>query len=410
MSGPLRIVPPIGPLAGIFRLPRSKSIANRLMMLQAYSDQSITPPNENDPDDVRVLYAAIHDAGGTVNVGMAGTAFRFMLPYLAMQVGRQTILTGDPRMLQRPVGPLVEALTNLGADIRYLGEKGFPPLIVHGKMIQGDGRIEVDGSISSQFASALLLAAPFMEHGLGLRLTGESVSEPYVSMTIDLIRRCGGKILEDGRLIQVDASEILVPDEADEADWSSASYAYLIAALRPGSRIVVPELRPDSIQGDAVAVELFGRLGVTTLFTPEGATLESSGKTGSDLHYDLTHCPDLAPALLAACAGLGVEARFTGVHHLAHKESDRMRCMAMELGKLGVSLQQTKENHWHLSGKSSTCEEVLDTHGDHRLAMSLAPLCHSIGSAIRLNEAEVVRKSFPLFWEEMERLGFEIES
>jgi len=407
MKGPIHIAPPDGPLRGTFRGPRSKSIANRLMMLKAFAGEAIEVPLTHDPADIRTLYQALTSDAETVDVGMAGTAFRFMLPYLAMQAGRSSVLTGAPRMLQRPVGPLVDALRSLGADITYLGEEGYPPLQVRGVVLPG-GSAEVDGSISSQFASALLLAAPFMQSGLSLTLAGNLVSEPYIEMTVALLRQCGAEVSRTGAVITVQPSAVMVPHGADEQDYSSASYAFLLAALRPGSRIVVPGLRPDSLQGDAVVCQLFKALGVSTRFDADGAVIEQIGAIAPDLRFDLTDCPDLAPALLAACAGLGAEATFTGVLHLAHKESDRMMAMATEFGKMGVSLTESNGT-WRISGRVRPTDEQLCTYNDHRLAMSLAPLCLSTGSVIRLDAADVVTKSFPMFWEEMIGMGFDLK-
>jgi 3-phosphoshikimate 1-carboxyvinyltransferase len=403
MSGAIRISPSPGPVVGTFEVPRSKSIANRLMMLRAFAGQKQEEPTAADPDDMHVLHRALQQqADGTVEVGMAGTAFRFMLPYLAMQRGREALLSGAHRMLQRPIGPLVSTLRSLGAHISYQGQEGYPPVLVRGGALAG-GEATVDTGTSSQFASALLLAAPFMAHGLRLHLAGDTVSLPYIRMTVALLQASGAQVRTEGRTVQVAPGPIAVPEGLDEPDHSSASYAYLVAALRPGSRLFIPALQPKSLQGDAEARTLFAALGVHTAYTAHGAVLTGTGAVAPCPTFDLTHCPDLAPALLAACAGLGAQATFTGVAHLAHKESDRMRAMATELQKLGVRLHEERGT-WRISGRAMPTHATLNPHNDHRLAMSLAPLCLSMGAGIALSHPEVAGKSFPRYWEVLRRI------
>ena len=308
---------------------------------------------------------------------------RFLATALSFRPG-DWILTGSDRMKQRPVGDLVDSLRMIGADIEYMGQEGFPPLRINGSV--GTERvcppiIHIDISRSSQFASSILLAMPIIEtrHGTSLHLDGDLSSLPYIDMTIDVMRKFGADVHRDGRDVFVKPSDYQDVEYTVESDWTCASYWYEIVAFSENGRARLRNLRLDSKQGDAVVAKWFEDFGVTTIQDGNDVIIEKNNSIiKKQLSFDFINNPDLYPTIAATCAGLGVEGRFTGLRNLVHKESDRVAAMVTELKK----------------------NNIFDSHNDHRIAMALAPLAMKIG-AIEINNAEVVSKSYPGFWEEI---------
>jgi len=383
----------------------SKSESNRALMIAYYGGFTPRIKNLSTSDDTRLLQNILHslsvktqpvvsdDNPTVIDCHNAGTVLRFLLTALSFRDG-DYILTGSDRMLNRPVGELVEALRLMGADIEYLGKNGCPPLKIRGH--KGDVRsrsVSVDITRSSQFASSLLLAMPSSLH-----LEGDMSSVPYIDMTIDVMRAFGVETRRDGRDIVVGSSGYQDVEYVVESDWTCASYWYEAVALSEDGRVRLRNLRLDSRQGDAVVAKWFERLGVNT--TQEGSDLiisrvEKSSKSADaavtvDLSYDFIDNPDLFPTIAATCAGLQMEGRFTGLRNLVHKESDRVAAMITELSKLD-----------RVSEKDVPI--TFDSHDDHRIAMALAPLAMKIG-AIEINNADVVSKSYPNFWTEFRKL------
>ena len=366
----------------------SKSESNRVLMIGYYGGFSPRVKNFSTSDDTVLLKNIIASLSypyypKEIDCANAGTVLRFLVTALSFRTG-EWVLTGSDRMLQRPVGDLVDSLRMIGADIEYMGQEGFPPLRIHGSV--GTERvcppiIHIDISRSSQFASSILLAMPIIEtrHGTSLHLDGDLSSLPYIDMTIDVMRKFGADVHRDGRDVFVKPSDYQDVEYTVESDWTCASYWYEIVAFSENGRARLRNLRLDSKQGDAVVAKWFEDFGVTTIQDGNDVIIEKNNSIiKKQLSFDFINNPDLYPTIAATCAGLGVEGRFTGLRNLVHKESDRVAAMVTELKK----------------------NNIFDSHNDHRIAMALAPLAMKIG-AIEINNAEVVSKSYPGFWEEI---------
>ena len=382
----------------------SKSESNRALMIGYYGGFTPRVTHLSSSDDTRLLIGILDSISypsnpEEINCQNAGTVMRFLATALSFRNG-EWILTGSDRMLQRPVGDLVDALRKMDADIEYMGQEGFPPLKIHGR-VKTHGRasqqqrpIHIDITRSSQFASSLLLALPIVErHGrASLHLDGDLSSLPYINLTIDVMRKFGVDVHRDGRDIFVQHSEYQDIEYTVESDWTCASYWYEIVAFSENGRVRLRNLHLDSKQGDAIVAKWFEQFGVQSVQDGNDIII---GKNHSifpnDLSFDFINNPDLYPTIAATCAGLGVEAHFTGLRNLKHKESDRVAAMTTELARV--------KTH----GRASL-PIVFDSHNDHRIAMALAPLAMKIG-AIEINNADVVSKSYPNFWEEISPLA-----
>lgn len=397
--------------AHIIGLPASKSIANRAMLLNELLPIKSTLSDTGDSADtlrMQSLLAQIREnrnkpsaAPLILDAGDAGTVMRFLLALLAISPG-EYLLTGSERMLKRPVRELVDALITLGADISYAGETGFPPLRIRGKAIEG-GKVQLSSSISSQYISALMMIGPAMKNGIEIIIPQGQVSKPYIRMTAGLMRQLGVDIDELGEIVQVGRQVRAPAPIRVEADWSSASYWYESLALSARNSVSIRGLSADSLQGDAFVREIFHKFGISTKFEEDLAILEKTHPASTLIQLDLTEYPDLAPALACTAAGLGIEIQLSGIAHLRYKESDRIEALSAELSKLGCDAR-TDEVSLSLKGRVSRSTEVLETHKDHRMAMALAPLTLVCGP-MRLSRPEVVRKSYPGYWEELQK-GF----
>lgn len=363
-----------------------------------------------DVDDIRLMGQLLTQPTATLNAGPAGTVFRFLLPYLAAQTGRTTVLTGTHRMCQRPIGPLVDALRQLGANIQYLGVDGFPPVQIEGTELSGR-TVQVKADVSSQFISSLLMAAPYLANGIEIEVDGAVVSEPYINLTIGLMRQCGAKVVKTKRGWQVNQGKYIFASDGPlptDPDWTAASYAYALCALRPESTLFLPQLCLQSLQGDRAVTQLFEPLGVETVQAEGGLRIRNTGECGPTAPiFDLSGHPDLAQTLMAVCAGLGLKAQFKGIENLTIKETDRLHAMQTELGKFGVLLSQVNPNTWQIVGKAQPPVEALCTYHDHRMALSLAPLS-LVAGPLFVQHPEVVGKSFPRYWDVLAGLGFEL--
>ena len=374
----------------------SKSESNRVLMIGYYGGFMPRVKNLSTSDDTALLkniiaslsyphYPSYPYYPKEIDCANAGTVLRFILTALAFREG-DYLLTGSDRMQQRPVGDLVDALRTMGADIEYVGNEGFPPLKIRGRKLKIDN-VSVDITRSSQFASSLLLAKP-----LHLHLDGDLSSLPYIDMTIDVMRKFGIDVYRNGRDIFVKPSDYQDVEYTVESDWTCASYWYEIVAFSENGRARLRNLRLDSKQGDAVVAKWFEDFGVKTVQDGNDIIIEKNNSIiKKQLSFDFVNNPDLYPTIAATCAGLGVEGRFTGLRNLVHKESDRVAAMVSELSKVGTD---------RICSQNGVCPPVFDSHNDHRIAMALAPLAMKIG-AIEINNAEVVSKSYPEFWEEI---------
>ncbi|MDR2041552.1 MAG: 3-phosphoshikimate 1-carboxyvinyltransferase [Tannerella sp.] len=390
-------------------LPASKSISNRALILHALSPHPQEIRNLSDCDDTEVMLRALRPGTTDIDVGAAGTAMRFLTAYLAGKAGTWT-LTGTERMKKRPVQILADALLSLGAKITFPEKEGFPPLRIEGRPLPG-GEVTLDGGVSSQYISALLMVAPGMKNGLRLHLTGEVVSRPYLRLTAELMKRFGVRVEESGRTWTVAPQSYTAVPFAVEADWSAASYWYEMAALAGQAEITLAGLSRDSLQGDAAIVPLFERLGVETHFLPDGVALKGTGLSSCNrLELDLTDMPDMAQTLAATCAARGIPFRFSGLQSLKIKETDRLAALCTELRKFGCRLTEQEGRILAWNGERCTAEEapVIHTYEDHRMAMALAPLALVCREGIRVNRPGVVSKSYPHFWDDLRGAGFSV--
>ena len=391
------------------QLPSSKSISNRALILNALSLNASPIINLSDCEDTKVLINAFNSDSNVFDIGHAGTAMRFLTAFLAGMEGEWTI-KGSKRMHERPIYPLVDTLRALGADIEYIENEGYPPLKIKGKQLKG-GEVHLAGSISSQFVSAMLMIAPLMNEGLTIRIKDEVVSKPYVSLTISLMKKYGVNVKWEGNTMMVKRKDYKPFSLTVESDWSAASYWYAMVALLPdGSQVKLLGLEKKSLQGDAKAAELFEFLGITTEFLSDGVVISKTKAAADRFFYDFINEPDLVQTFAVTCCFLGIRFLFSGTQTLKVKETDRVSALITELRKFGFVLQEFKNNTFGWNGERCEAEEnpVIETYDDHRMAMAFAPVAIREKSVI-INEPDVVVKSYPNFWEDLQKAGFGIE-
>ena len=398
-------------------LPASKSISNRALIIQALTKGGMMPENLSDCDDTKVIIRGLGKQSEIIDIKAAGTAMRFMTAYLSATEGEYTI-TGTERMKHRPIGILVDALRYLGAEIEYVGEEGYPPLRIRGRQLEG-GTLLIAGDVSSQYISALLMIAPILTKGLELKLTGNIISRPYIDLTLHLMHEFGvAAEWSDFDTIRVKPQPYQQRAYTIESDWSAASYWYEILALTDDtqSKVALQGLKDGSRQGDSTVRYIFSLLGIKTSFKEKGvngmpeALLTRHSRMLNRMDYDFTNQPDLAQTLIAVCPVLGIPFHFTGLGTLKIKETDRIEAMKREMEKLGYILHE--EEGTALSWTGERCEPMtqptIDTYEDHRMAMSFAPLAIKLGE-IRINNPEVVSKSYPHYWADLRKAGFKIQ-
>ena len=385
----------------------SKSETNRSLLLQALFP-NIKIENLSNSDDGEVMQRGLAKSSGEVDIHHAGTAMRFLTAYFASQEGKQVVLTGSKRMQERPIKVLVEALQLLGADIQYEKEGGYPPLKITGKKLK-KSQVSLPANISSQYISALLLIAPSLENGLELELIGKITSVPYIKMTLALLEQIGVQTSFEGNKIKV-APKQKVEDNTlvVESDWSSASYFYSIAAMcEAGTEIQLSSYKQSSLQGDSVLAEIYKDFGVETTFSNNTILLKKTTEIKSEhLEYDLSNAPDIAQTIAVTCLGLGVGCHLTGLHTLPIKETDRLAALQIELGKFGATVDIDSESLTLQPQSNFNIGVAVDTYNDHRMAMAFGPL--ALKADFMVNDAEVVSKSYPDFWNDLKTLGFGI--
>lgn len=400
----IRLIHPSKKVGGTLQLTGSKSESNRLLILEALHP-GFKVENRSDAADTELLQKALESKEREIDIGQAGTAMRFLTAYFSIQPGRETLLTGSARMKQRPVKILVDALRKLGAEIHYVERAGYPPLLISGKKLPG-GRVHLSAGVSSQYATALLLIAAKLARGLRLTLEGAIASMPYIDMTIDLLRRLGITVNRDGQTITV------FPQRKDpaksiaiESDWSAASYYYAIAALAKQANLRLKTFTPYSIQGDSKLQVIYKRFAVHSDFAPPHLILQKEKRVLPPfVAFDLMAMPDMAQTIAVSCFGLGVECRLTGLHTLKIKETDRLLALQNELQKLGARIAVTRDTLYLDKSETIHPEVRIKTYGDHRMAMAFAPLALKVPIAIEA--PEVVEKSYPRFWDDLQQLGF----
>ena len=404
----INILPPSEINATIL-LPSSKSISNRALIIHALGHGSYLPENLSDCDDTQVMIRALNaKAGETIDIMAAGTAMRFLTAYLSVTPGER-LITGTQRMQQRPIQVLVDALRTLGADIEYAFNEGYPPLRIHGKALT-QSQITLPGNVSSQYISALLMIGPTLPNGLTLTLTGDIISKPYIQLTLQLMADFGAKAgWTDEHTLVVSPQPYQSVSFYVESDWSAASYWYQIVALSPDATVTLPGLFAHSYQGDSQVAKLFESLGVSTEYKDKQVTLRKNGKPVERMEYNFINQPDLAQTFVVTCALLNIPFRFSGLQTLKIKETDRMAALINEMSKLGYVLEESDGSV--LSWEGKRCErstEAIDTYEDHRMAMAFAPASLVLPN-ININNPQVVSKSYPRYWDNLQQAGFTIK-
>ena len=407
-----RILPPEDFMEASVTLPLSKSQSARALVIAALTPGAPMPEPVAECDDTASLIEALSRPEATdVNVGHSGTSMRFLTAFYASREGHTVRLDGSERMRHRPIGPLVEALRSLGADIEYAGEEGFPPLLIRGRALVG-GEVEIDATVSSQFVSALLMVAPLMAQGLTVRFRGEPVSRPYIRMTLSLMADAGVEADFDPDGIRVPHGAYRIPTDPRpmEGDWTGAAVWYETEALVAGIINVTNLATEGSVQGDSRLADIYSRLGVLTEPGEEGGTdLIASPDPDARAVVDFADNPDLAQYVAVTCAMLGYPFRLTGLATLRAKETDRLEALRAELLKVGVEVTFPAPGTMEWDGRRHRVFEVpaFDTYGDHRMAMAFAPVAVFI-PGILIRDAEVVTKSYPGFWEQFAAAGFTV--
>jgi 3-phosphoshikimate 1-carboxyvinyltransferase len=392
---------------GQIRLPASKSISNRLLILQALARQPFKIKNLSESKDTQVLAEALHSNQHVLDVGHAGTSMRFLTAYCSLEKG-EWLVTGSERMQNRPIGKLVDALRTLGANITYDKKEGFPPLKIKGGSIKHN-TVSIDGSISSQYITALLLIAPSLPKGLELQIEGKLVSEPYVQMTLDLMELMGIEYDWWDNKITIEYQEMKGSDVEVEADWSAASYWYEMAALAKEVDLAISGLDSDSYQGDAVVEPMFEEFGVFTRFENDTARISQLGEKTDFFSYDFIECPDLVQTMVVTCVLTNTPFKISGAETLRIKETDRIAALQNELAKFNAVIKETSEGVLEWDGKDDIYYngQTIETYDDHRMAMSFAPAALLFNN-IKIENPEVVVKSYPGFWKDLQKVGFTV--
>lgn len=405
----IRITPPESICATI-QLPSSKSISNRALIIDALGNGNHQLENLSDCDDTQVMIRALQaKQGETIDIMAAGTAMRFLTAYLSVTPGDR-IITGTERMKQRPIQVLVNALRELGANIEYAGNEGFPPLRIQGTTLN-KSHIVLPGNVSSQYISALLMIGPSLGNGLDITLTGNIISRPYIDLTLKLMKDFGAKAdWTNEHELRVEPQPYRSVPYYIESDWSAASYWYEIVALSKDATVTLPGLFKNSYQGDSYISNFFGMLGAGTIFQDNNITLKKpvlrDVSLATQAYFDFTNQPDLAQTLVVTCALQNITFRFTGLQSLKIKETDRIAALICEMRKLGYVLHEADNSILYWNGER--CErshEAIDTYEDHRMAMAFAPACLVLPD-IRINNPHVVTKSYPRYWDDLRAAGF----
>lgn len=393
----------------------SKSETNRLLLLQALYPNLILE-NSSNSDDSEVMQKALQTKDTVIDVHHAGTAMRFLTAYFAIQEGKdlsavvEVVITGSSRMKERPIKILVDALRQLGADINYEEKEGFPPIRIKGKKLIAN-KVSLLSNVSSQYISALLLIAPKLENGLELTLEGEITSIPYINMTLGLLNEIGVETSFKNNVILINPKSTIVNQQSIiESDWSSASYFYSIVALSEiGTQIILSSFKKNSLQGDSVLVEIYKNFGVETTFDSNNSITISkvASHKPKPKTQNLNNCPDIAQTIAVTCFGLGLGCHLTGLHTLKIKETDRLVALQNELEKLGATVSITNDSFTLEPSNLIHLDVKIKTYQDHRMAMAFAPL--ALKTPLVIEDAEVVSKSYPNFWNDLKSIGFVLE-
>ena len=392
---------------GKIKITGSKSETNRLLFLQSLFP-NFKIQNKSNSDDSSVMQAALKSTSDFIDINHAGTAMRFLTSYFSQLEGREVILTGSERMQQRPIKILVDALRSLGASIEYEKKQGYPPLRIKGKKLDG-GTISLPADISSQYISSLIMLGAVLKAGIELNLKGTITSMPYINMTLDLLKRLGIETEFKGhRILVKNTSKSKNTIQVVESDWSSASYFFSIAALSDKAKIYLSNYKSNSLQGDSILRIIYKQLGVNSYFKGNNLILEKENiSSPKRIKWDLSNAPDIAQTIAVSCYGLGVACDLEGLHTLKIKETDRLVALDTELSKLGAKISVTDKSLHLASDQDFQKGITISTYNDHRMAMAFAPLALKIPLSVK--KAEVVSKSYPSFWEDLNSLNFKID-
>ena len=395
-------------LQGRISLPASKSISNRLLIIRELSAEKFIIENLSDSDDTRLLQKGLQSTAEVVDIGHAGTAMRFITAFFAA-TAQKKIITGSERMKNRPIGELVDALNSLGAQICYLEKDGYPPIRTSGKQISGNN-IEISGNTSSQFISALLLVAPVLPNGLTINIKGIPVSMPYINMTLNLMQQAGINYTFNNSTIKIEQQSYRSQGIKVEPDMSAASYWYQIAILANDAQLMLEGVTKKSLQGDAIISQLSRSFGVETEYTPEGAIITKKKSSCAMLDFNFLDIPDVIQTMAVACCLSNTCFRFSGAQTLRIKETDRIEALQKELFKLGYCIKETAPGVIQWNGERTKPQDniSISTYNDHRMAMAFAPAAIFFPE-LQIENPNVVSKSYPNFWNDLEKIGVKIE-
>jgi 3-phosphoshikimate 1-carboxyvinyltransferase len=394
-------------ITAAIKLTASKSESNRALIISALSNNLVEIHNLSDSDDTQVLLHALQNLNKTetIDIGPAGTSMRFLTSFLASRPSGKWMLTGSERMQQRPIHILVDALNQLGAKVTYTKEKGYPPLFIEANSLNGN-QVQIEGNISSQFISSLMLIAPCLSNGLEIEFTTPLISKSYLLMTTAIMEHFGANCSWTQNGVYIAPTNYTPRAFTVEADWSAASYWYSYAALSTSCDLVLTGLKSESLQGDFALVDIYDQLGVQTTFIDNGIRLTKKNSITEKLVYNMQNCPDIAQTVLVTCAALGIEIQLTGLETLKIKETDRLLAMQIELRKINAQLENNNSGSTYLAPNQDiqAPKQPFATYHDHRMAMSFAPL--SLLFPIEIENEEVVSKSYPKFWEDISKVTF----
>ena len=400
-------------LDGEVNLPSSKSISNRYLIIRALAEAEDVPIiGLSDAADTKNLIRILKDQDSSeINVGLGGTTYRFLMAYFANKPGRKLVLNADEGMRKRPIGLLVQALEDMGADIEYTGELGHPPVRINGTKLKG-GHIKISGEVSSQYLSAVAMIAPYTEEGLKLEIRGNAVSRHYFEMTLKIMEKLGIEVDDQGEMVYIKPGEYKFPDNLEvEADWSSASYWYSFAALARQCTLKLKYLSNSKMQPDSATCRIFNGFGVGSIFKEDETWVVKEGEPRPIQlrRYDLIYSPDIAQTMAVVIAAINKSAIIEGLQTLKIKETDRLTALKNELSKLNADVEIINDKKLVIDGDEDIPEEVeIATYNDHRMAMAFAPLALKMKSVV-IQDPDVVSKSYPDFWDEMKSIGFTIE-
>jgi len=404
-TSPLKIKKKTAVKGTVQYLPSSKSLSNRALIIQALCSGHADITNLSSARDTQLMRKLIGSPDAVIDVLDAGTTMRFLTAYYAVTRQSKT-LTGTPRMRQRPIALLVDALREIGVHIRYLENDGFPPLQILSFDKQEKREVSIPGNVSSQYISALMMIAPRLPLGLTIHLTGHIASRPYLEMTVALMKHFGANVQWNESSITISNGEYRATSYQVEPDWSAASYWFAIVALADEAELMLPRVSPNALQGDKVIIDIMEQLGVRSAFEGEDLMLRK-GKEVTHLEWNFADCPDLAQTVLPVCAAKNIRGTFTGLESLRIKETDRIAALQNELVKIGATLSEQNDKWVLQPGKPRDYSRIeISTYHDHRMAMGLAPLATMMD--VTIHDPSVVNKSYPDFWKDMEQLGFSL--